>query len=219
MRAEEKVRLERAMRDGREQTVVVPIGWQSIQEKNFSYDMTTSFLLTPDKPGVPKPIKIQEQHRPFFPLDRPITSETGTLLAEWCAGGKPVARPRRQPEVSTGAPDDDIVTLASMTAEDRQREFVAELVRIGREAATKGTWALRQYYKALDKNERAQIEGVVMQELLPVAQEVDQRLDQHNRQVESPIDDPNTDPRFVGGYVVEDEPPPPIEEEMEPADG
>jgi hypothetical protein len=82
------------MRNGREQVVVVPIGWVSVCEKNVPYEMTTSFMLTPDKPGYPHPIKIQEQHRALFPLDRPITRQTGIELAKWCAGGAPAPMPK-----------------------------------------------------------------------------------------------------------------------------
>jgi hypothetical protein len=39
------------------------------------------------RPGVPIPIKLQSQHRPLFPLDKPITRETGRRLAEWARGG------------------------------------------------------------------------------------------------------------------------------------
>jgi hypothetical protein len=89
MRAEEKVKLEKIVKNNREQTVVVPIGWVPIAEKNVMYEMTVSFMLTPDRPGFPNPIKLQEQHRALFPLDRPITRATGVELAKWCAGGKP----------------------------------------------------------------------------------------------------------------------------------
>lgn len=64
-------------------------GWVPICEKNLPFELTASFLFTEDAPGVPKPIKLQEQHRPFFPLDKPITRESGRLLAEWAAGGAP----------------------------------------------------------------------------------------------------------------------------------
>lgn len=85
LRAEEKVKMEK---NERNQTVIVPIGWQPICEKNFMYEMTTSFLLTDDAPGVPKPIKLQDQHRAFFPTDKPISEKSGELLAAWAAGGK-----------------------------------------------------------------------------------------------------------------------------------
>lgn len=63
-------------------------GWIPICEKNLPFEMTCSFLLTSDKPGVPQPIKLNGDHRHLFPLDREITEETGRALAAWAAGGK-----------------------------------------------------------------------------------------------------------------------------------
>lgn len=105
LRAEEKVKLEKVMRNGREQTVVVPVGWVSVCEKNVPYEMTTSFMLLPDRPGYPHPIKLQEQHKPLFPLDRPITRQTGVALAKWCAGGaapQPLPPSERVQQVPAG---------------------------------------------------------------------------------------------------------------------
>jgi hypothetical protein len=62
-------------------------GWIPITEKTLPYEMTVSFLLTPDLPGVPKPIKLEEDHRQLVPLDQPLSAETGVALAEWAAGG------------------------------------------------------------------------------------------------------------------------------------
>jgi hypothetical protein len=62
-------------------------GWTPICEKNLPYELTASFLLTADAPGVPKPIKLQAQHRDLFPIDKPITEESGKRLAAWAAGG------------------------------------------------------------------------------------------------------------------------------------
>lgn len=89
IRAEEKVRLEKVFNEHKrkEEVVIVPIGWQPIAEKNTMYDMTASFMLHPEEPGVPHPIKLQEQHRPFFPAGNPITRESGIELAAWAAGG------------------------------------------------------------------------------------------------------------------------------------
>ncbi len=63
-------------------------GWIPISEKNLPYEATVSFLVVADKPGIPMPIKLQAQHRPFFPLDKPISEEAGRLLAEWASGGE-----------------------------------------------------------------------------------------------------------------------------------
>lgn len=68
-------------------------GWIPVCEKNLPYELTASFLLHADKPGVPRPIKLQEQHRPMVPLDRPISKDVGKALAAWAAGGAPRQAP------------------------------------------------------------------------------------------------------------------------------
>lgn len=87
-RAEEKVKMEK---DANNKTVIVPIGWQPICSKEVPYEMTVSFLLTPDKPGYPHPLKLQEQHKTLFPLDRPISEESGRKVSEWAEGGAKAA--------------------------------------------------------------------------------------------------------------------------------
>lgn len=90
-RAEPKV--EMVKREGRwviepKQTLTGLDGWVPITEKNLPFELTVSFLLTADAPGMPKPIKLQEQHKPIFPLDRPLNAESGRLAAEWARGGQ-----------------------------------------------------------------------------------------------------------------------------------
>lgn len=62
-------------------------GWFPVTEKNLPFELTASFLLTADAPGIPKLIKLQVQHRALFPLDQPITEDSGRLIAQWAAGG------------------------------------------------------------------------------------------------------------------------------------
>jgi hypothetical protein len=62
-------------------------GWMPIAEKNLPYELTLSFLMTADAPGVPRPIKLQEQHREMVPLGDKVAEDTGRRLAEWAAGG------------------------------------------------------------------------------------------------------------------------------------
>lgn len=69
------------------QSLVGLDGWVPVTEKNVPFELTVSMLLTADHPGIPKPIKLQEQHRALFPLDKPITEESGRKIAEWAAGG------------------------------------------------------------------------------------------------------------------------------------
>lgn len=96
-RAEEKVEL---VKDDQGKTRIVPKksptgidGWVPICEKSLPYELTASFLLTASEPGVPKPIKLQAQHRALFPLDKPITRDSGKRIAEWASGGKAEKKP------------------------------------------------------------------------------------------------------------------------------
>lgn len=93
------------------------VDWIPITEKNLLFELTTSFLLLPDHPGVPIPIKIEAQHLPFFPKDHPIGRKTGEQLAAWARGdssgadasggiSEPKARPgSHKPPGRTPAPD------------------------------------------------------------------------------------------------------------------
>jgi hypothetical protein len=89
-RAEEKIKMEK---DENGKTKIIPMGYQPICSKELPYELTVSFLLTPDKPGIPQPIKLQEQHRRFFPLDKQISEESGKMISEWAVGGVPPVKP------------------------------------------------------------------------------------------------------------------------------
>lgn len=104
MRAESKIEMVKV--DGKtvvqpKQTLTSIDGWIPIAEKSLPFELTASFLLTPDHPGIPKPIKIQRQHMEFFPAGKPITEAAGVALAAWAAGG--VAAPKSQPAASSPA--------------------------------------------------------------------------------------------------------------------
>lgn len=92
-RAEEKIEMVRGA-DGKMEvrkkvTQTGLDGWVPICEKNLPYELTASFLLMAAHPGVPLPIKLQEQHKALFPLDQPITEASGQRLAAWARGGTP----------------------------------------------------------------------------------------------------------------------------------
>ena len=94
-RAEQKIEMAKG-EGGRwevrpKQTTTGLDGWVPICEKTLPYELTASFLLTPDRPGIPHPIKLQEQHRSFVPLDKPLDESVGKALAAWASGGKPAA--------------------------------------------------------------------------------------------------------------------------------
>lgn len=60
--------------------------WQPICEKRFPYELTVSLLLLPSQPGVPIPLKLQEQHRAAFPEGQHAGKQAGEVLRQWAAG-------------------------------------------------------------------------------------------------------------------------------------
>jgi AAA domain-containing protein len=123
-RAEEKIKMERL--DGKMK--IIPQGWMPITEKNLPYELTVSFLLTPEKPGVGIPIKLQSQHRPFFDAAKPIDEQAGSKLAQWASGGvvsQPVShreRPPDEPPVN-GESMTDAEWTAAITKIDSNEEW------------------------------------------------------------------------------------------------
>ncbi len=101
LRADEKIRI--ARENGK--TVVEPLGWMPICEKRFMFEMTASFTLTPDRPGIPHfdlPHKLQRQHRGMFTDQKPIDEESGRALATWARGG--AAAPSTSPDGAADVP-------------------------------------------------------------------------------------------------------------------
>jgi hypothetical protein len=101
LRADEKIRI--ARENGK--TVVEPLGWMPICEKRFMFEMTASFTLTPDRPGIPHfdlPHKLQRQHRGMFTDTKPIDEESGRALATWARGG--TAAPSTSPDGAADVP-------------------------------------------------------------------------------------------------------------------
>jgi hypothetical protein len=99
-RAEQKVEM---MRGANGKMEIVPkriasgfSDWIPVAEKNILYELTASFLLTPDRPGIPQPIKLQDQVRHLFPTTHPIDENAGKQLAAWAAGKEPARESERQ---------------------------------------------------------------------------------------------------------------------------
>jgi AAA domain len=82
-------------------------GWIPICEKALPFELTMSLMLMADRPGVPHPIKLEGQHRPFVPLDTPITEATGMALGRWAAGAA----------ASSKWPDDVVQQADALTKE------------------------------------------------------------------------------------------------------
>lgn len=91
LRAEEKIKIQKGYKDGKPITEIIQLGWIPICEKRFMFDMTASFLFTPDADGrgKPKPIKRYDKFAPFFPENEFVTVAAGKALAAWSVGAAP----------------------------------------------------------------------------------------------------------------------------------
>lgn len=89
-RAEEKIEMVKVngkMEVRKKESLVGKDGWVPICEKNVPFEATCSFLLLASNPGKPHPIKLQEQHKPFFKPDHCIDEFAGEQLGKWAMGG------------------------------------------------------------------------------------------------------------------------------------
>jgi hypothetical protein len=129
-RAEQKIEMVRE--DGKfkivaKQSLTGLDGWIPVCEKNLPFELTASFLLTADAPGMPKPIKLQEQHRALFPLDKPINEESGRLVAEWASGdvaATKTANPAAQPKPKSKPLPDDAEPASDELREELGGKFM-----------------------------------------------------------------------------------------------
>jgi hypothetical protein len=155
LRADEKIEI---LREGGK-TVVRPLGWMPICEKRFLYEMTASFTLTPDKPGVPHfdlPHKLQRQHRGMFTDTQPISEESGRLLSSWAKGGS-VAPVTSQPALgATDDQSDDLMAWDSKLAT----------------SALQGVEALREMWGQVPKHLKKTLEAALRNRHQPTAEKV-----------------------------------------------
>jgi hypothetical protein len=152
LRADEKIEILRE--NGK--TVVRPLGWMPICEKRFLYEMTASFTLTPDRPGIPHfdlPHKLQRQHRGMFSDQKPIGEDSGLALAEWARGGAP-------------APT---VAQETMTEELTAAEWDVELGK----AAKKGIKALQDCWAKIPPGIKPELEAAKNRRHKPTAAQAD----------------------------------------------
>ena len=156
LRAEEKIEMVKG-RDGKieiqkKQSLTGKDGWIPICDKNLPFEATCSFLLLAGQPGIPLPIKLQEQHKRLFPLDKPITEESGRLIAQWAAGGsvKESAAPASDPQASQ--------PNLSAGSESGQADFETEALLVkGREWAECGTEKYAAWWSGLTPAQRKSI--------------------------------------------------------------
>jgi ABC-type oligopeptide transport system ATPase subunit len=94
--------------NGRKRMTVQNVGWQPICEQNMLYDMTISFMVTPDAKGVPLMQgdefygKLNSPYSQFFQPGKQVSMETGKRLRAWARGestntqSRPAATPRQE---------------------------------------------------------------------------------------------------------------------------
>lgn len=133
LRAEEKIRIEKIMdeRSGRERTVVVPAGWIAITEKTTMFEMVVSFVMSPERPGVPieGSGKIQDQHRFAFPAGKLVSRQAGEALAKWAAGGsaprETASHTQAETAATTPAVNSSIAAAGEAAAKGGSASFTA----------------------------------------------------------------------------------------------
>jgi hypothetical protein len=144
-RAEQKVEMKKI--EGRTEIVPKTIAsgfsdWIPICEKNMLYELTASFLLTPDAPGVPKPIKLPGAVRPFINLKDPLDEKAGERLGEWARGSKPVEQddarnvtgPQPSEAPATQQPSDAAPPLTDN--DDLEQRAIDDYCRLFRDVTT-----------------------------------------------------------------------------------
>jgi len=119
-RAEERIEMSKGS-DGKMQ--IIPRGWVPVCEKTLPYELTASFLLTPDAPGYPRPIKLQEQHKGMFDLQAPLDEKAGEALAAWATGGSPIERDNGDAASPPGPPIAGPVSDLTTLIGDYRRAF------------------------------------------------------------------------------------------------
>jgi hypothetical protein len=154
LRAEEKLRIERQPIDannptGPKKTVFIQPSdlpmkdrWVMICEKRLPFESTMSLLFVPDRPGVPIPVKLNEEHKFAVPLDRQVTDQIGRDLADWADGG-----------VAKAADPGLVAELLPANWNDWGLE------ERGANRATRGTAVLEGWWKSLTAAERVQLKN------------------------------------------------------------
>lgn len=165
-RAEEKIDMVKEQQpDGKMKTKIVPKegpggfkGWLPICEKNLPYELAASFLLLAEQPGIPHPIKLQEQHRPLFPLDEPITEECGRGIAMWAAGrATSTAQQQSRQPARAGAPTASATAAADSAAGAAPVGERDALLIEAREWAECGTARYAEFWNGLSRDQRVLI--------------------------------------------------------------
>ena len=103
LRAEEKIKtMKEKDNNGREKSVIVPMGFQPIQEKAFMFDTSGFITMHPDTPGLVRydqPHKLNKELQQIFRDGYPVTKESGDQLREWAETGADVRVPPAEQKI------------------------------------------------------------------------------------------------------------------------
>lgn len=189
LRAEEKLLIQKVKKqeNGREwtetqyiQTKDLPPAerWVPIVEKRFMYEATMSFVLSPDRPGVPHVVKLQDQHAGMVPRDEPLSERTGRLLAAWASGDEPAkAAPREQLQ---GRPKDPRTAKVEELYDPERGE--PRVFGFARLKATEGTTAFEEWRHKLTLAQDHALDEI-NDELRRRCDDADARLDDIDRDI------------------------------------
>ncbi len=123
--------------NGRKKMTVQNVGWQPICEQNMLYDMTISFMVTPDAKGVPLMQngefygKLNAPYAQFFQPGKQVSMQTGQRLRAWARGettttqSRPATPPPRHDE--QGA---DSTSSSQESAPAHDREMLREYHKV-----------------------------------------------------------------------------------------
>lgn len=140
-------------------------GWIPIAEKRLPFELTASWLLVADNPGVGRPIKLPRKLAAVWPNPTgQITEELGARLQEWAAEGSgrnsaPAARSgqetRTQPAAGREATPTDTERKTALTgAETAEAITTAQartLNRLVEKLSTAGTIELSHVFRVVAK--------------------------------------------------------------------
>lgn len=140
-------------------------GWIPIAEKRLPFEMTASWLLVADNPGVGRPIKLPRKLAAVWPNPSgQITEELGARLQEWAAKGSGQITPpasRSASDTSTQAPADreappaeperKTAPTAAETAESMTTAQARKLNRLVDELSKAGTIELSHVFRVVAK--------------------------------------------------------------------
>lgn len=157
LRARDKVKIAKVMKDGREREEIIPIGLQPIQEKNFTFEMTLSLLLD-EHTHRPTVTKCPEPLLHLFQGEQPlVTKAMGEKLREWAEAGAAV-------------PDDPTA-----------------LIEQARTNAAQGTSAYQKYWSTLTGKQKNKIGVAEHEKNKELARMADDRNREENMGEESSL--------------------------------